>query len=63
MPDELEKLRENMVALIESHINSTNWADELSHQILSYLASQGVMIQTPHGLMMLSDLIKKEADK
>ena len=28
-------------------------------QILSYLASQGVMIKTPHGMRLLSDLLKK----
>jgi len=75
MLDELEELREGIAPVICGRGTTCEWVghcfDERPHwslcpdtekadQILSYLAKQGVMIQTPQGIMMLSDLLKKE---
>jgi hypothetical protein len=58
MPNELEELREGMWQRLHDHKRENEWSGVVI-DLLTYLASQGVMMQTPHGIMMLSDLLKE----
>jgi len=72
MFNELKEIKEQIAKEVGQHAENCPWevcskseqdaAYKSADFILSYLAGKGVMIQTSHGMMMLSNLLKEGGD-